>query len=154
MEFVLKEINNYFYKTIEKGKFEIKNNKIKTKGKYLPNQFIKIENSIMNDGIYKILSFANQEIIIEGSTDEEFQGEIYGLAIPKDFLELVIKIEEYNKKNPSADNVISESYLNGYSYSKATNSEGQVSTWKDIFKGELQQYRQLYDGKRHVKEVR
>lgn len=155
MEFVMKEINNHFYKTVEHAKFKIKNNKIKIKGKYFPNQFIKIENSIMNDGVYKIIKFENQEIEIENTIDEEFEGAIYGLAIPKDFIELTKEIEEYQKLNPiSKSNVISESYLNGYSYTMATNSNGQISGWQDVFKSKLDVYRRIYDGKRHAKEVR
>lgn len=155
MELIMKETNNYFYKTVEKSNFNIKNNKIKVKGKYFPNQFIKIENSITNDGIYKIINFENQEIEIENTTDEEFEGAIYGLAIPKDFIKLAKEIEEYQKSNPiSKSNIISESYLNGYSYTMATNSNGQVSGWQDVFKNKLDTYRRIYDGKRHVKEVR
>lgn len=155
MEAILKEVNNYFYKTVEYSKFEIRNNKIKVKGNYFPNQFIKVENSIMNDGIYKIISFENQEIEIENTIDEEFEGAIYGLAIPKDFIELIKEIEEYQKMNPiSKSNVISESYLNGYSYTMATNSNGQISGWQDVFKSKLDTYRRIYDGKRHAKEVR
>ena len=155
MEFILKEINNYFYKTVEKNEFSINEGKVKVKGNYFPDQFIKIEGSIMNDGIYKILSFENQEIKIENTIDEEFEGAIYGLAIPKDFIELIKEIEEYQKMNPiSKSNVISESYLNGYSYTMATNSNGQISGWQDVFKSKLDTYRRVYDGKRHAKEVR
>lgn len=155
MEFVMQEINNYFYKTVEKNEFSINEGKVKVKGNYFPDQFIKIEGSIMNDGIYKILSFENQEIKIENTIDEEFEGAIYGLAIPKDFIELIKEIEEYQKMNPiSKSNVISESYLNGYSYTMATNSNGQISGWQDVFKSKLDTYRRVYDGKRHAKEVR
>lgn len=155
MEFIMQEINNYFYKTVEKNEFSINDSKIKVKGNYFPDQFVKIENSIMNDGIYKVLNFEDGFVEINGGINEKFEGCIYGLAIPKSFLELIEEIEEYQKLNPtSKSNVISESYLNGYSYTMTTNSNGQISGWQDVFKSKLDTYRRVYDGKRHAKEVR
>lgn len=154
MERIMREINNFFYKAKEYGKYSIINNKIKVKGVYLPSQYIRIMDSILNDGVYKIISFENGYMEIEGLQNEEFEGWICGLSIPKTFIELTEKIKEYEAKNPNISNVISESYLNGYSYSKATNAKGQVNTWRDMFNAELSGYRQLYDGFRHVKEVK
>lgn len=152
MEEVLKYLNNYFFRFKEVGKFIIQDNKIKgVKGKYINGQYLLIEGSTMNDGVVKVESVVGDEIALEKLFNEEFKGVIYSLAIPQAVISLVDEINLWKAENKKT-NLISESF-EGYSYSRA-NSNGQVATWKDVFKEELRGYRKVTDGKRTVKEVK
>lgn len=152
MEEVLRYLNNYFFRFKEVGNFTIENNKIVgLKGKYIKGQYLLIEGSILNDGIVKVESSVNGEITLEKPFNEEFKGIIYSLAIPQSLISLVEEINLWKADNKKT-NLISESF-EGYSYSRA-NSNGQVATWKDVFKEELKEYRKVTDGKRMVKEVK
>ena len=91
------------------------------------------------------------EITLEKPFNEEFKGTIYSLAIPQAVISLVDEINTWKADNNKTD-IISESF-EGYSYSRA-NSNGQVATWKDVFKEELRGYRKVTDGKRLVREVK
>lgn len=152
MEEVLRYLNNYFFRFKETGKFIIKDNKVTgLKGKYLKGQYLLIEGSTLNDGVIEIISTVNDEIILEKPFNEEFEGVIYSLAIPQAIINLVEEIDTWKMENKKTD-IISESF-EGYSYTRA-NSNGQVATWKDVFKEELRGYRKITDGKRLVKEVK
>ena len=152
MEEVLRYLNNYFFKFKETGTFKIENNKLTgLKGKYLRGQYILVEGSIFNDGVLEVLSCINGEIVLEKPYNEEFEGVIYSLAIPQSLKELAENIDIWKSENKKT-NLISESF-EGYSYSRA-NSNGQVATWKDVFREELKGYRKVTDGKRLVREVK
>lgn len=144
---------NYFYKFKENGAYEIKANKIiGVKGKYLVGQYIRVLNSVLNDGVYQIKSVQEDGIVLSTDlADEIFTGTICGLAVPKSFLNVIAKIEEYDKTHKSTD-IISES-VTGYSYTKATNNDGNVATGYDIYKSDLRPYRRMFDGLQYVKEV-
>lgn len=77
------------------------------------------------------------------TTDEEFYGTIYGLTIPRDFLDLVDKIIEFQKKQGTPSSIVSESF-GIYSETKATDAQGQVSTWVNAFRSRLNKFRKMY----------
>ena len=103
-----------------------------------PNQYFRIVGSIFNDGVYCF----KEELVLE---DEEFEGAIWLMAIPKDFLALAKEIEdwvaEYGSKLTSP--YTSESF-GGYSYSKASGKNGGGAvTWQDAFASRLNLYRRI-----------
>lgn len=103
----------------------------------LDGQYILIEGSVLNDGVY--------QYPLSGLKDETFNGRIVGLAIPSEFLKLVKDIEEYQEKRskvPSGGVFQSESF-GGYSYSLSTNSSGGVASWEDTFRNRLNVWRKI-----------
>ena len=74
-----------------------------------------------------------------------FTCSILSLAIPRVIIKLKESIEDFKANNkPSV--YTSESFGN-YSRSWATNSKGNVVTWKDVFKEDLNQYRCMFDNR-------
>ena len=148
IESLMKECNNYFYRWKETNTFAIENNSITVLGKYLAGQYVRIVGSIANDGVYQIETYADNKITIIGLNNEVFEGTIYGLSVPKDFAELKNNIEAYNEK-AVISNTSSESF-NNYSVSYAKDENGKPLQWQDIFKDNINIYRQMYDGERWV----
>lgn len=138
LESICKEINNYFELDHECGAYNIGSNTIETLIKtYVPGQYIRIKNSILNDGIYKITNVNNGVITVEEDLMPENTGRIiiiYPLAIPKDFIELATEIIENGKE----DSVQSES-VSRYSVSYG---EGG-SSWTKVYAGALNKWRKL-----------
>lgn len=112
------------------GRFEIVDGSIS-----LPflqeGQYFLVVGSVFNDGLYVY----GQDYLHK---DETFYGEVVSMAIPFELIELAEEIKnwqnEYGVKNNTP--FTSESF-NGYSYSKATNSNGTAITWKDAFSARL-----------------
>ena len=99
----------------------------------LSGQYVRIIGSVLNDGVY--------QYPLTGLTDETFTGTVRLLAIKKAVLEMVPEIGAWCKKNqPTA--YTSESF-SGYSYSKATNSNGIAAGWQDVFRAQLAPYRKM-----------
>lgn len=151
MENLMSYCNNYFYRFKEFGVYNIENNRITIRGRYLKGQYVRIIGSFLNDGVYKVVNTDENTIILDGLKDEEFEGYVCSLSVPKSFVELDQQIKRYKEENkPTA--MISESFGN-YSYSKATNKNGAPLRWQDVFKDDLKQYRKIYDDFYRVTEV-
>lgn len=86
----------------------------------------------------RIYDFPEEHIL----TDEDFSGVIYGLRIPRDFLELVTRMEEWQKNHPNT-NLTSESSF-GESLSRATDRGGRPMTVFDVFAKELIPFGEMF----------
>lgn len=162
MEEILNYLNNYFYSyaLITNVTFE-EDGKSFTVSKFKNNlykgQYIKIEETTINDGIFKIISIKDNGDNITITTDSvdfvegEFRCLILVLAVPRPVIKLKEAIEEFKAKNkPSV--YTSESFGN-YSRSWATNSKGAILTWKDVFKEDLNQYRCMFDNREGIEVI-
>jgi hypothetical protein len=130
---IMKHINNYFItdKCVEDN-FHIAEGALA-----LPfakdGQYVLIEGSILNDGVYLYP--------LSGLQDEDFHGFVTILAPPNAFVSLVGEIEAYQTASVASP-YVSESF-GGYSYTKATNANGNVASWQDAFRGKLNMWRKV-----------
>lgn len=134
------EIKNYFTYDEDKifGTFKIQG------GHFTPpisfkTEYIRIAGSRKNDGVYKVT---------DTLVDEEFKGAVWQMSIPKDFLDLAKRINDWQDINGKVDSAAmspfnSESF-GGYSYSKSGGyaSDSGVG-WKKTFGSELNRYRKV-----------
>lgn len=130
---IMREIRNFFPASYYSGTFTIENGVISPEC-VSEGQYFLVEGSLSNDGVWK---YGTDEL-----TDEAFTGYITSLAPPKDFLALVDEIEAYQSEYGKATPYTSESF-GGYSYSKATGSNGTGATWKDVFRDRLNTWRKI-----------
>lgn len=138
---ICRDLNNYFETEIYTGKFVIENGEIDlseivNEGDLRTGQYFRIAGSVFNDGIYQYPATELQ--------DEEFNGAVWCMAIPKDFLDLVAKITSWSNKYEDmvASPYQSESF-GGYSYSKASGTSGENVSYKTQFKSELNHWRKI-----------
>lgn len=74
-------------------------------------------------------------------SDEEFEGTIYSLRVPFEFLMLVERIAEFAKSNAGqASNIVSASF-GIQSTSFGTDANGVRAGWQTVFRNELHKYR-------------
>lgn len=129
------------------GKFTISNGALNYEGGAMEiqtGQYFRVVGSTFNDDVYKKGS--------ESLTDEEFEGAVWLMALPKDFISLVTEIELWQEKYGGVDSVNmspfqSESF-NGYSYSKASGGSSEsgtssVPTWQSVYADRLRRYRKI-----------
>ena len=102
-------------------------------------QYFRIVGSVLNDGVYQYGDCALR--------DETFDGAIWAMAVPAEFLRLEEEIKAWRTQYENAANspFQSESFA-GYSYTKSSangNSGGSVTGWQGVFASRLNKWRKL-----------
>lgn len=132
---ILNHLNNYFIVKdgVHHGGYTIEGHTISLD--FLQDgQYFRIVGSVFNDGIYQ---YPTTDL-----TDEEFEGEIWAMAVPKELLDLTEEISEWLKKYPITG-YISEKFGN-YSYSQRTNFRSNAAiSWQDVFSVRLNRWRKV-----------
>ena len=111
---------------------------------YIVGQYINIQNSILNDGTYKITAVTANKLTLDSVMIEETTDNvrIWGLRLPRGLIELIADITSYVASQPSA-NIQAESQGNR----SVTYVEGG-SNWKSTFANRLSAYKNMYDDRR------
>lgn len=132
LEKVLQHIKNWFPVAIYPDKYTIEDG-----GLVLPflqdGQYFRICGSVFNDGLHKYPAELK---------NETFDGTVWALAVPPALVELSEEIGTWQKTHGNPGAYSSESF-GGYSYTRATNANGQAVTWKDAFRSQLNEWRKL-----------
>lgn len=133
-------IKNYFAVAKYTERFVIENGNI-TLPFLHENQYFRICESVFNDGVHKYTD--DMQLV-----DEEFDGIIYALAIPSEFLLLANEIEAYNKTEASKPSGYASESFGGYSYSKAgggtvKNVSSNANQWEQVFASRLNRFRKV-----------
>lgn len=128
------ELHNYFEVSKHFGTFEISGGQISLD--FLQNgQYFRIIGSTFNDGVYQYPA--------DDLTDEEFNGAIWAMAVPPAVVSLSAEIEEFSSSDAAKPSpYVSESF-GGYSYTKATGSNGAPISWQIAFADRLRKWRKL-----------
>ena len=107
------------------------------------NQYFRIIGSVFNDGVYQYTSKLSL-------TDETFSGTIQLMAVPKEFLDLVKEISDWQDKYGKIDSASMSPYssesFGGYSYSKSSGggeNGASGSSWKAFFGDRLNRWRKI-----------
>lgn len=146
------ELRNYFLRDyinpehyIHYGSFVIANGEMQNLPFLKVGQFYRIVGSTFNDGVHKYGATPRGVEDSETLTDEEFEGAIWEMFVPKEVVDLSAEIQDWVSNNADTINspYQSESF-GGYSYTKAIASTGKLSTdWQSHFAGKLNRWRRL-----------
>lgn len=132
-------IKNYYAVAKYEERFVIENGNI-TLPFLRKGQYFRICESIFNNGVHKYTD--DMQLI-----DEEFNGIIYALAIPQEFLLLAEEIDAYNKTDASKPSGYASESFGGYSYSKAgggsVTASSNANQWEQVFKSRLNRFRKV-----------
>ena len=134
-------LKNFFIRSdadIHKGEFTIENGGLSLD--FLVNgQYFRIVGSALNDGVYK---YGDESLTL---LDETFDGAVWAMYVPADFVILASEISSWVVNNADALNspYQSESF-GGYSYSKGSGAgEGTAYSWQNQFASRLNPWRRL-----------
>ena len=138
---VCAEVKNYFIQKdvdIHTSNYTVTNGQIGPIPFLKNGQYYRIVGSALNDGVYK---HGTDDTYL---ADEEFFGAVWAMRVPRDFVALCEEIQVWDAKNGEAlSGPYSSESFGGYSYSKATGSDGGAYTWRDQFRTRLNAYRRL-----------
>lgn len=132
---VCEEIRNYFIDSINHGKFEINGGSIAPLDFLQQGQYFRIVGSTMNDGVY--------QYPCSGLADETFVGAVWAMAVPPAVVALSAEIKAYCESDSGKPSAYTSESFGGYSYSKATDSNGVPLTWQKVFANRLNRYRRI-----------
>lgn len=132
---VCKEVNNWFEQDKLFGVFAVEDGTLAVP-EGAEGQYVRIVGSVFNDGVHKLP--------LSGLTDETFDGAVWLMAPPIDFLELADEIEIWHDSQGQAFSgpYTSESF-GGYSYTKKTALDGSEYGWKNAFASKLNRWRKI-----------
>lgn len=148
---VCAEIKNYFCTKKVIGRFGISDDgsiyvmsgDIGTIMELPPNQYFRVIGSNFNDDVYIVDGQWSASALTK---EDEFDGAVWLMSPPKDFLRLVDEIETWNAKYGAIDSPAQSPYssesFGGYSYSKGS-TDGAAVTWRDVFRGRLNRWRKI-----------
>ena len=134
LESLLEWLKNWHMISSFNGDFTIKGGELAPPyDGFLQNgQYFRIIGSVFNDGLHQWPTST--------LSDEQFNGTIWTLAIPKSLINISSEMEEWQSKNSNSGQYSSESF-GGYSYTKATGENGKMLTVFDVFAEKLAPYR-------------
>ena len=133
------------------GKFRIQNGEVSPyDGEDMglqDGQYFRIIGSVFNDGVWKYGDNTN----FEEMEDEEFEGSVWLMAVPRDLVSLVDDIKAWQVAYGAVDAPAMSPYnsesFGGYSYTKAYRSENSTgdssSTWQGAFKNRLARWKKI-----------
>ena len=138
-------LRNYFEREKVLGTFRISDGIITmvSTGTFTPmeGQYIRVIGSYLSDGVYKYSASG-----IEGLEDEQFEGAVWLLAIPKEVVALDSEIDAWVTKYSGAiESPFSSENLtaSSYSYTKASSDSVGGVTWQKAFSARLAQWRKI-----------
>lgn len=136
---VMRQINNYFEGGCISGMIAISGAAIVPKP---DSPWVCIRGSWLHDGVYRV---EDGKLVREGQAnyvwtlpDEEFDGRVWLLKPPEDFLDLCKEISAYDDKNPVG--AYQQETFGGYSYMRQATGKA-ITAWQDVFAGRLSVYR-------------
>ena len=139
------ELRNFFSSSsdIHIGNYTISEGRLSPPVRMENGQYFRIVGSVFNDGVHR-----SDEIL----TDEgPFEGAVWLMRIPQDFLQLVAEMEAWQDKygtieSPNMSPYSSESF-GGYNYSKAQgfagSGGGMLNTVVTVYGDRLRKYRKI-----------
>lgn len=131
------EVRNYFCteEDIHYGTFEIVGGSISPLDFLQEGQYFRIVGSIYNDGVYQ---YPTNEL-----TEETFVGSVWAMRVPPAFIALSEDIKTYNDSEEAKPSAYTSESFSDYSYTKATDTNGVVASWENVFAKRLNKYRRL-----------
>lgn len=136
---VCKHICNYFTASSYNrffDSFTISDSRITPPVPIRDGQYFAIFGSTFNDGVHR-----SGDVLI----DEEFEGSVWLMSVPQDFLDLVSEMEEWQTLHAAPDKMSpyqSESF-GGYTYSKAAGKNGAPMSVFEVYASRLNPYRKV-----------
>ena len=132
------EIRNYFLgdypmRNIHRGTFIISGGKLAPLDFLKENQYFRIVGSTFNDGVHQYPA--------ADLTDETFTGAVWAMAVPSAVIALADEIKTYTESDAAKPSPYTSESFGGYSYTKATDTNGAALSWQSVFAKRLNQYR-------------
>lgn len=146
LEEVMRYVNNRFDRDADgrfvgsaSGAFSVADGTLEVDG-LKEGQWFWVEGSALNDGLHQYPD--------DGMEDEDFEGRVVFLRVPRAFADIADEIEAWNSENSNVvDSPLQSESFGGYSYTRAqggaSGNEAPAAAWQLHFGARLRPYRKL-----------
>lgn len=136
---VMRQCRNYFEVGYIDGTFRITGNALSgAEGAH----WVYISGSAFHNGVWEVCDGYLTGRSVEGLHDEEFEGRVWFLDPPEEFMELCKTIKTYEEKNPVGAFV--QERFGEYSNTRANSGTVADMGWQNAFSAELAAYRRMF----------
>lgn len=148
---VMNYCKNFFVYSGETDDYEIEADGIKGNlaETYLVGMYVCIDNSFLNDGVYKITGVTSDKLTLDATLQAENTGDticLYGLKVPSVFITLVDEIESYDSTVQRG--VKSESQgQRSVTYGSGSETGSGDNTWQSVYANTLLPYMRIVSDK-------
>lgn len=131
------ETRNYFLvpNGVHTGTFAVRDGSIAPLDFLQDGQYFRIVGSVFNDGVYQYPS--------ADLSDETFEGAVWAMAVPPYVIALAAEIEDWTKSDAAKPSAYQSESFGGYSYTRATATNGTPLTWQSVFAKQLNRFRRM-----------
>ncbi len=136
---VMRQCRNYFETGYIDGTFRITGNALSgAEGAH----WVYISGSAFHNGVWEVCGGYLTGRSVDGLHDEEFEGRVWFLDPPEEFLELCKTIKTYEEKNPVG--ALVQERFGEYSYTRTNSGSASDMGWQKVFSMELAAYRRMF----------
>lgn len=130
---LLAAMNNWFVRERLHGRFEVAGGSLDLP-QLKAGQYYLVEGSVFNDGLHQ---HPAGDLV-----DEEFDGSVCCLAVPREVVELAEEVAVWQEKHAEAEGPYQSESAAGYSYTLKS-GEGGSYGWRDRFRSEIRRWKKL-----------
>lgn len=136
---VMRQCRNYFEVGYIDGTFRITGNALSgADGAH----WVYISGSAYHNGVWEVCGGYLTGRSVDGLHDEEFEGRVWFLDPPEEFLELCETIKTYEEKNPVG--ALVQERFGEYSYVRGQTGKAVDMGWQAAFATALTEYRRMF----------
>ena len=135
---LMRETRNFFPAAAMDGTWTLLSGALSPADGFHVGDWVAVSGSYYNNGVYQLA----EGCVIPGAVDESWEGRIWLLAPPADFLALAEEIGLWTK-HPGSSAAVKESF-GAYSRQLATDSQGKPITLQAYFARQLAPWRRMY----------
>lgn len=136
---VMRQCRNYFETGYIDGTFRITGNALSGA---VGAHWVYISGSTYHNGVWEVCGGYLTGRSVEGLHDEEFEGRVWFLDPPEEFLELCKTIKAYEEKNPVG--ALVQERFGEYSYMRGWSGTTRDASWQVAFGPALGPYRRMF----------
>jgi hypothetical protein len=131
-------LRNYFVVGVHSGTYVVSGGAFPPQTYLQEGQYFRIMGSVFNDGVHR---FPCDDLI-----DEEFDGEVWAMAVPRDAVALAEEVERYNAKVDEML-LVEKGYtmesFGGYSYSLRVGAPAAMLEWAARIRRGMNRWRKI-----------
>lgn len=135
---VMREVRNYFPRYRIDGHWRAEHGALVDCDMLLMGDWIAVSGSMRNNGVYQVA----EDGAVPGLRDEQWDGTVWLLGPPEDFLTLCAQIDAWCEKHPEDD--VKREQFGAYSVERAVDAQGVPMGWQHVFASALKPWRRMY----------